>query len=122
MTRREIVLLLIICLVPFVAGGIVVASQESKAAKDLPKTVGLTEVQRLKDENLQLKMNALQNQMAALNTERSELLKGALKVAGVEGPDIERYQYDQVKFTFNLMPEKENAKATPTPGVKPPTK
>lgn len=113
MTKREIILLLAICIVPFVVGGVVVASQESKAAKELPKTVGLTEIQRLKDENLQLKIARLRDQVQLLENERGESLRKAANAAGISDEDLAKYEYNQANFTFVLQPDKKDTAKAP---------
>ena len=110
MTRREIILLMCICIVPFVFGGIMVSAQQGKIeprieTKTLPKTVGLTEVQRLKDENLQLKLGMVKQQMDQINSERAQLLKAAMNAAGIDDNDIAKYEYNQANYVFVLKPE-----------------
>ena len=110
MTRREIILLMAICVIPFVFGGILVVAQEAKITpkietKTLPKTVGLTELQRLKDENLQLKLGVLKQQMDQINSERAQLLKAAMNAVGIDDRDIGKYEYNQANYVFFLKPE-----------------
>lgn len=76
--------------------------QSGKAAKSLPETekpkppreVSLTEVQRLKLENAQLRLRDLDRQVKELQKQIGDDLTAAMKLAGVPETEMGNYGFD----------------------------
>jgi hypothetical protein len=85
-----------------------VAKKDEK--KELPKVVSFTEIQKLKAENLQLKLVNLDKQKKELETEFIEILKGVFKSNGIDESDWGSYQFDTQRFVFNRVEKKPEEK------------
>lgn len=74
-------------------------AQDSKSKPARPATVDLNPLQKLTYENLTLKLEALNNQ-------RLEILREALRGAGVAEADWSLYQFDPAKGVFTKVTQK----------------
>ena len=88
-------------------------SSNKEIPKELPKTVGFTEVQKLKAENYQLKLVQLETQMKSLQKEYVDLLQGVLKGAGLTESDWEQDRYDSQAFVFTKVEKKPEPEKKP---------